>query len=169
MLGALPADETTVARILTSGLSWLDSLTSSDQDYGLLHGDFELDNLIWDGEQFQALDFDDAAYGWYAVDFAAALQDVWLGDDVDSATRTAHVAWFVQGYAALRPLPDGMLQALPRLLTLIEASKVARMLQAYATTTDAETPEWVADMRAAHQRWFTAKRATLEGFNWDEA
>ncbi|MFI5274088.1 MAG: phosphotransferase enzyme family protein, partial [Ktedonobacterales bacterium] len=64
----LPAAETTVAQILASGLRWLDTLVLQDQDYGLLHGDFELDNLVWDGEQVQALDFDEAAYSWYVVD-----------------------------------------------------------------------------------------------------
>lgn len=135
-LRTLPADETAVAQVLTSGLAWLETFALKDSDYGLIHGDFELDNLVWDGERVQALDFDDAAYAWYAVDFAAALQDVWLASDMSSAWREQRVTWFMEGYAALRPLPDGLLEAMPRLLTLLHALKMARLLRAYATTKD---------------------------------
>lgn len=160
-LRTLPAEETIVAQILASGLRWLDTLALPDQDYGLLHGDFELDNLIWDGEQFHALDFDEAAYAWYVVDFAAALQDIWLAGDTSSVTSTERITWFTQGYAALRPLPGGLREALPRVLILVLALKVARLLRAYATTSDGDSPEWLTQMRTAHQKWLQAKRAVL--------
>src|SRR5579859_140004 len=160
-LRTLPAEETPVAQILASGLRWLDTLALQDRDYGLIHGDFELDNLIWDGERVQVLDFDDAAYAWYAVDFAAALQDVWLVDDTSSALREARITWFSEGYATLRPLPDGLRAAMPRLLTLLLALKVARLLRAYATTSDAGSPAWLAQMWTAHQQWLKVKRAAL--------
>lgn len=177
-LRTLPAEETAVARTLASGVRWLDTLALNDQDYGLIHGDFELDNLIWDGEQehetgheqVQALDFDDAAYAWYAVDFATALQDVWLAGDTSSVTtaqRQERLTWFTRGYAALRPLPDGLREAMPRLHSLLLAMKVARVLRAYAahevsvTTSDATTPVWLARMRTTHQQWLQAKRVAL--------
>ena len=50
-LRELPPEETAVAQVLQAGLNWLDALTIPDRDYGLIHGDFELDNLIWDGDQ----------------------------------------------------------------------------------------------------------------------
>ena len=172
-LHTLPPEETAVAQVLTAGLRWLETLAIPDQDYGLIHGDFELDNLIWDGQRVQALDFDDATYAWYAVDFAAALQDVWLasdmsdmsdmgdGGDASKAQREQRIRWFAEGYAALRPLPGGLPEALPRLLTLLLAVKVARLLRAYATTTDDSYPAWLARMRTSHQRWLEAKRAAL--------
>lgn len=161
VLRTLPAEETAVARILASGSKWLESLALKDRDYGLIHGDLELDNLVWDGEQAQALDFDDAAYAWYAVDFAAALQDVWLAGDTSSAWREQRTTWFAEGYAELRPLPDGLREAMPRLLTLVQAIKLARVLRAYSTTTDDTCPAWLAKMRASHQHWLAAKRTAL--------
>jgi Ser/Thr protein kinase RdoA (MazF antagonist) len=160
-MDALPAEETIVAHILASGLRWLDTLSLPVQDYGLLHGDFELDNLIWNGEQVQALDFDDAAYAWYVVDFAAALQDVWLASDPSSELSQERLTWFTQGYAAVRPLPDGLPETFSRAFALVLAFKVARVLRAYATTSDGTNPPWLAQMRAAHQQWLRAKRATL--------
>lgn len=163
-LRTLPPEETEVARVITSGLCWLESLDLTDQDTGLLHGDFELDNLIWDGQRVQALDFDDATYGWYALDFAAALDDVWGADGIDDearAQRDRRITWFAEGYAALRPLPSGVPGSLPRLMTLLLAVKMARLLRAYATTTDENCPPWLALMRERHQRWLAAKRAAL--------
>lgn len=162
VLRTLPADETALARILASGVEWLDTLAFPDRDYGLIHGDFELDNLIWNGEQVQALDFDDATYAWYAVDFAAALEDVVLASDMSRAQREQRFMWFAEGYAVLRPLPDGVLEATSRLLTLVLARKAARVLRAYATTCDDDTcPAWLATMRTRHQQWLAAKRAAL--------
>lgn len=163
-LRTLPPDETAAARVLAAGLQWLESLPLTDQEYGLLHGDFELDNLVWDGPRVQALDFDDAIYAWYAVDFAAALQDVWYagdGDDASRAQRERRIAWFTEGYASLRPLPGGLREAMPRLLTLLLAMKTARLLRAYARTADDDCPAWLAGMRARHQRWLEAKREAL--------
>jgi Ser/Thr protein kinase RdoA (MazF antagonist) len=160
-LRTLPAEETTVAHVLAAGLRWLDTITLEDQDSGLLHGDFELDNLVWDNEQVQALDFDEASYAWYVVDFAAALQDVLLAGDTDGVTTNERITWFTQGYATLRPLPDGLLEAMPRAHTLVQAFKVARLLRAYATTSDSGNPAWLAQMWSSHQQWLKAKRAAL--------
>lgn len=160
-LRRLPADETAVAQVLDSGLRWLDTLALPDQDYGLLHGDFELDNLVWDSERVQALDFDEAAYAWYVVDFAAALQDVLLASDTSDVTRAERVDWFTQGYAEARPLPDGLGKAIPRALILVQAWKVARLLRAYATTSDEGNPAWLDQMRIRHQQWLKAQRAAL--------
>lgn len=162
---ALPPEETEVARVITSGLRWLESLDLTEQEYGLLHGDFELDNIIWDGNRPQALDFDDATYGWYGLDIAIALQDVWEagedGDGASQAERDRRYTWFAEGYAALRPLPSGLPEALPRLRTLLLAVKMARLLRAYATTTEGEQPAWLSQMRTRHQGWLAARRAQL--------
>lgn len=157
----LPPEENALAQVITSGLAWLDTLGTADQDFGLIHGDFELDNLVWDGDRVQALDFDDATYTWYAVDIAAALQDVWLEG---SAPREQGIAWFAEGYDAILPLPTGLREAMPRLHMLLSAVKVARLLRAYATTTDDNAPAWLAAMRTRHQHWLAAKRAAL---TWD--
>jgi Ser/Thr protein kinase RdoA (MazF antagonist) len=160
-VSALPAEETGLAQILSSGLDWLDSLTLPDQDYGLLHGDFELDNVLWDGERIQALDFDEATYAWYVVDFAAALQDVWLGGDSGTVTSQDRLAWFNQGYSLVRPLPEGLAEALPRVFTLVLALKVAGLLRSYATASEDAAPPWVAQMRSHHQQWLKARREIL--------
>ena len=53
MLGALPVDR---------------------DRYGLIHFDFELDNLYWRDQTIGMLDFDDCAHYWYAADIAFWLK-----------------------------------------------------------------------------------------------
>jgi amicoumacin kinase len=156
---SLPLGERATAQVLDAGAAWLKTVPSRPQEYGLLHGDCELDNLVWDGEQQpQVLDFDSAVYAPYLVDVALALYDVWSAED---AQRDDHVARFCAGYHELRPLPAGLLEAMPRLGTLLVAVKVARVLRAYTTTTAAEDPPWLVCMRARHQQWLDAQRAAL--------
>lgn len=157
----LPPEEHAAAAVLDAGIAWLHAMQVPPQEYGLLHGDFELDNLVWDGHRWQVLDFDGAAYGWYGVDIAIALQDVMSPDDAESQS---HRAWFEAGYAAVRALPPGVWDALPRILALVTAAKVAGLQRAYRNvelSPGGSAPEWLVKMHARHERWLAAKRAAL--------
>jgi Ser/Thr protein kinase RdoA (MazF antagonist) len=156
-LETLPEEETAVAGVLRAGLAWLDAQPM--HEYGLLHGDFELDNLFWEGGRAHMLDFDGAVYGWYGVDVAVALADVWREGGAD---RERRLAWFFDGYSAVRPLPPGTRAMLPRLVTLSSALKMAGLLRMYAGTRGVDAPDWVATMHARHQRWLAARRAELQ-------
>ncbi len=62
---SLPDSDEVVARVLNEGAAWLKTMPSNPESYGLLHGDCELDNLVWDGDEPQVLDFDSAVYAPY--------------------------------------------------------------------------------------------------------
>jgi Ser/Thr protein kinase RdoA (MazF antagonist) len=146
--------------VLDAGIAWLRAMQPPPRDYGLLHGDFELDNLVWDGRRWQALDFDGATYGWCGVDIAIALQDV---ASMADERREAHLNSFRAGYAQVRPLPDGAWEAMPRILALVTAAKISLLRRAYRDVLpDADSPAWLVKMRAYHERWLAAKRETLD-------
>lgn len=157
LLATLPATETAVRQAIASGLEWL--ATRPREDYGLIHGDFELDNLAWDGARFGVMDFDDAAYAWYAVDIAIALQDVWREGGL---RRDEWLDAFFAGYADARPVPVGAREALPRLQTLLLAVKMARLIRAYVNANAEHDPPWMAQMRGRHEQWLADRRAELE-------
>lgn len=160
LLKTVPQEEKVLIHILESGVAWLDTL--SVQDFGLIHGDFELDNLVWAGEQVQILDFDAAAYTWYAVDIAIALQDVYFSRD---AAQEDRLNWFFAGYTAVYPLAEAMHKNVCRFLDLLLAVKIARLLHAYTTTyTDIAYPDWLAAMQKRHQNWLMTRRTWLK---WD--
>jgi len=68
---------------------------------GLVHGDFELDNLKWSHGIPTAFDFDEAAVSWFAADVAIAVRDI--------ADRPELLAAFLSGYRSVRALTDGPL------------------------------------------------------------
>jgi Ser/Thr protein kinase RdoA (MazF antagonist) len=57
-------------------LNWFNTLNITESNYGLIHFDFELDNLIWDGNTPQIIDFESSIYSWYIADIAFALRDL---------------------------------------------------------------------------------------------
>lgn len=151
----LPAEEAALAGMLESGIAWLNTLPRDD--YGLIHGDFEQDNLVWQGDRPQLLDFDAGTITWYAVDIAIAVQDFYFSGS------TPQRDLFLDGYAAVRPLPEGTRENMPRLSNLLLAAKIADVLHAYATTRDGvDYPEWLSEMREQHRHWIARKRALLE-------
>lgn len=83
--------------------------------YGLIHADLNFDNVLIDGDQVQAIDFDDAGYGWHLFDMTVTLNHV-VGSDLEPLATQGLVA----GYRQYRPLLDAELVHLP-LFMLIRA------------------------------------------------
>ena len=80
----------------------------SPRRYGLIHADFNLDNMLLDGERVIPLDFDDCGFGWHLFDLAT-VWTIYHGSDLAEAIR----AGVVEGYRSERDLPDEELEHLP--------------------------------------------------------
>ena len=85
-----------------------DDLRAKLSDYGesadnfsLIHADFTPDNILYNGQDLVAIDFDDAAYGWHMYDIASVLIEIRQENDVESL-QTA----FLDGYQERRTLPQ---------------------------------------------------------------
>lgn len=154
--GQLPADDRALAAFLTAEAAWVASQPAIEQ--GVLHGDFEADNLVWNGTQCAVLDFDGAAYGWYALDVAIAVADWWWDARTVDDPRLQQ---FAAGYRQSSPLPAEWLEHLPRLQRLLVAVKVGHLIAAYAATPPDADPAWLAVMRRRHATWLESKRALL--------
>lgn len=139
--GGSPAVHRELTEITTS----LDTLRTHPSTYGLIHGDFELDNLVWRGEVVQAMDFDDAAYSWYAADIAFALGDL-FADGFD-ATNPSFRA-FVDGYAAEHPFDPESIKHISLFLRLGELTRYARITRALDLPASDDHPAWLTDLTA---------------------
>ncbi len=127
--------------------SRLAALARDHSRFGVIHGDFELDNLAWEGERVTAFDFDEAAVCWYAADIAYAVRV--LTDPVGHplVERQGLFAAFVAGYRIVRPLDDADLASL-RLFTGVHAvCALVRIDQALGVPGEDE-PAWLAELRA---------------------
>ena len=80
----------------------------SPRRYGLIHADFNLDNMLLDGDRVIPLDFDDCGFGWHLFDLAT-VWTIYHGSEIAEEIR----AGVVEGYLSARDLPDEELAHMP--------------------------------------------------------
>lgn len=78
----------------------LEDLGTGPQDFGLIHADMRLANILVDGGEVRVIDFDDCGTGWFLYDFAAAVSFL----EADPRVRIYKAAW-LRGYRRIRDLP----------------------------------------------------------------
>lgn len=81
--------------------------------YGLIHGDLRLANLLVNGENLAAIDFDDCGFSWFGLDLANSLSFI---EDHPLVPALIN-AWF-QGYGQVMPVQDEMKDMIPHLMMM---------------------------------------------------
>jgi Ser/Thr protein kinase RdoA (MazF antagonist) len=99
------------------------------ENFGLVHADLRLANLLIDGERLSVIDFDDCGFSWYFYDFAAAISflehEPYIPELLD--------AW-IAGYRSVAPLSDTDAAMIPTFIML------RRMLLTAWIASHSETP-----------------------------
>jgi Ser/Thr protein kinase RdoA (MazF antagonist) len=131
----------------------LQRLPSSDELVGVVHGDPELDNVIWnDAGEPVFVDLDDVSRSWFAADVAFALRDF-----VDSPLAEH----FVAGYRESRPLTDDELTRLPLFRQAHALVTLARLQPVLAEPADDDWPDWAKALHARVEGIAAELRAKL--------
>jgi Ser/Thr protein kinase RdoA (MazF antagonist) len=142
-----PEREEAAKAELERAIGWMESLPAEEGNFGLAHGDLELDNLVWDGKRFQVLDFDDCLYHWHAADVAAALEDLWLAD---GGAKSKKVGQFFKGYREVRA-DEGIERGdIPKFIRSFQLIDLARLIAAYRDTDARDYAPWLVAMRRRH-------------------
>ena len=95
------------ARVASGMRDVMTHLGEGAGDFGLIHADLHLDNvLFWRGEA-RVIDFDDCGFGYWLYDIAVALWELRYRTDYEDF-RSA----LIEGYTQHRPLPPGGLEHL---------------------------------------------------------
>ncbi|MDD3242890.1 MAG: phosphotransferase [Eubacteriales bacterium] len=133
-------------RALRDTRARLAALPVTEENYGLIHYDFETDNVFWDTETetCSAIDFDDGMYHWYALDVEQALDS--LSESVEEAAFPAAKAEFLRGYREAYPFPAEAEDTLPLMRQFIAVFGYARVVRCVAERFDNE-PEWLTELR----------------------
>lgn len=99
----LPDESPALQEELADVNSEVAALPQPGDTYGLVHYDFELDNLVWRDDLIGILDMDDCSYLWYAADIVFALGDLFEENiDGDDGRFLA----FIKGYSEHRPADE---------------------------------------------------------------
>jgi len=75
------------------------NMSFSPGEFGMIHSDLHLGNLMADGDSLTMIDFDDAGFGWFAHELAVALHPV-LEEPWEDDARSA----LIDGYRTVHPL-----------------------------------------------------------------
>lgn len=154
----LPNDEPVVQAELEHIASRLSALPVTETNYGLIHGDFELDNLFWQDDTIAVLDFDDCSYYWYAADVAFALRDLFeAGVDLSNASFRA----FIRGYSEHYSLDEELISHVPTFMRLAKLISYAKLVRAMDLAKDQDYPEAFTSLQLKLENWIHNYKASL--------
>lgn len=113
--------------------------------YGVVHYDFEADNVLFNEKTgaFGVIDFDDAIRCWYALDLARAidcLDDAAGDEDLSRAEED-----FLAGYLGETELPAETVVAIPLMRRLVRLQEYATILHVLSGPADCE-PDWMTEI-----------------------
>ena len=140
----LPENETAAIKELKEIEQWLKGLEITEQNYGLIHFDFELDNLVWNDGKINILDFDDSANYWYVGDIAFALRDLFK-NGVDLNNK--YFKGFITGYESEHSLDRNILSDLSWFMKLHNLFTFTKLLRTIDISNSDKYPEWLLKLR----------------------
>jgi len=126
----------------------LRALPINQTNYGLIHFDFEPDNIVWSDGRIGIFDLDDCAWDWFVMDIANALSSELFDDQLERYDLTnPKLKRFLEGYRSARRLHEQEVQWLPLFLRLDNLISFARVYRSIADGPVENEPEWTADLR----------------------
>jgi Ser/Thr protein kinase RdoA (MazF antagonist) len=140
----LPEQETSAKQEFQRIIRWTEGLPVTKNNYGLIHYDFELDNLRWDNGSFGILDFDDSSNHWFVADIAFALRDLF-----EEKVDLEHPLFqkFMQGYKKETEFDKILLKELPWFLRMRNLLSFVTLLRTVDIPESEGHPEWLKGLR----------------------
>lgn len=141
-------------------LGFLRKIDITEDNYGLIHYDFELDNVFFDERRqaFHVIDFDDCVYHWLAMDIERTLNSMTC--ELSPGLHQQAKTMFLNGYRTEHAFTTEMEKLLPVFHRYAAVHSYARCLHATADTWQNE-PEWMVNLRAYLDQ---LNRQNLESF-----
>lgn len=124
----------------------LNQLPKNKRTYGLVHYDYEVDNVFYDdkNKQCSVIDFEDGMYHFYALDLEQFFDSV--AEEKGTEIAAMSLEPFLNGYRSEFEYTDEMEAARPVLRRFIDLYAYARILRSVAETFESET-DWMVGLR----------------------
>lgn len=129
-------------------------------NYGLIHYDFELDNVFYDKETktCAVIDFDDSMYHWYALDIEQVF--VSLEDELSGEALIIAKDEFIRGYKEEHRYTEEMKMSHPLMRRFINFYGYARLIRCAAEKFDNE-PDWLIELRIKLDKSISEKETSI--------
>lgn len=155
----LPEEKSAVQSEFEQVVSSLQMLPVTPDTCGLIHFDFELDNLYWQNQTIGIGDFDDCSYAWYIMDIAFALRDLFReGIDLHKRSFLA----FMRGYRTQHELDAELVSQLPLFLRMAKLLTYARLVRSMDLSPHEGDPAWLHSLCLKFENWLDDYKASLE-------
>lgn len=127
-------------------LQALDGLAQTRDSFGLVHYDFEPDNVFWDesNQCCTAIDFEDGMYHFFFVDLEQALDA--LLENIPADRQFSAKNTFLQGYQSMKTLDSDYAEKLKLMRRFINLYSYARLIRCVADEYFDE-PDWMVALR----------------------
>src|SRR6056297_30348 len=135
---------------------------STNVNRGLIHYDFELDNLHWYPDTIKIFDFDDSAVYWYGADIAYALRDLFNGK-ID--TENPNYKRFMAGYESEFEVDENLDQDLHMFMKLHQLYSYPRILRSLDYKTNDEAPNWIKGLTEKLTNYSESLKASVLNTN----
>jgi Ser/Thr protein kinase RdoA (MazF antagonist) len=124
----------------------LSELPSGVGHSGLIHYDFETDNVFYikAESRFSAIDFDDSMYHWFMMDITSTLTDLIEQNDKESRQN---IDSFIRGYKLVKHLDNGYIEMMPRFQRFADLYSFARLLRCMENMDLPNPPEWIIQLK----------------------
>lgn len=138
----IPSSELSAHQELEQLESWAEGLSFAKENYGLIHYDFELDNILFDNEKMNMLDFDDCTGHWFLADIIYALRDVGEFDIHSPVIRE-----FIRGYKSKTELDETLLKVADKFDRMHKLNSFAMLIRTVDIKESEDDPEWLLNLR----------------------
>ncbi|MFD0713098.1 GNAT family N-acetyltransferase [Paenibacillus sp. GCM10027626] len=124
-------------------------LPAGTADVGIVHYDFEPDNLFYmaDETKYCVIDFNDGMLHWFMMDITSAIRGLL---EVSDESAEYKLQLFLNGYRSVKELDEQYASLLPLFQSFSELYTLARLLRSVAgmEALPASAPEWADQLRA---------------------
>ncbi len=138
------------------------TLPKSEETFGPVHYDFEMDNLFWQAEVGRCvpIDFDDVMFHWHGMDLCKALDSI--QETMEEKQEEAGVptespethflmkqakVLFLEGYRTIREIPEFQLHFLDEFARFAALFGYARVVYSVQQVEE-EEPDWMTELRS---------------------
>ncbi len=137
-----------------------DNLSIDTDNYGLIHYDFEFDNVFYDKNAnfCSVIDFDDGMYNWYTMDIAQVFDCI--EEELSNSMIEEAKIEFLKGYRSEHCLTEEMQASYSLMRRFTNLYGYARLIRCVADQFDVE-PDWMSELRIQLKSEMHSKEAKM--------
>lgn len=111
----LKVEDEALKKEFTSVSHYFAKAGTNKDNFGIVHHDHRLGNVLYDGETIHIIDFDEPIYHWFGADIIRPFLEV-----LNEGKKNIHDQWlwYIEGYVSYYPLGDDTLTLFPWLLRM---------------------------------------------------